>query len=50
MQIIETLKGRLQKQISTFKSNANHRKAPAGIGYLRARLETSIKFYNRYRI
>ena len=47
---IETLKGRLQKQISTFKSNANHRKAPAGIGDLRARLETSIKFYNRYRI
>lgn len=45
---IETLKGRLREQVSTFKSDANHRKSPAGIGYLRARLETSVKLYNRY--
>lgn len=47
---VDTLKRRLQTNIGTFKNNANHKKSPAGIGYLRSRLETSVKLYNRYRV
>lgn len=47
---IETLKRRLQENVSAFKNNANHKKSPAGIGYLRSRLEASVKLYNRYRL
>lgn len=47
---IETLKSCLQDRVSAFKNNANHRKSPAGIGYLRSRLEVSVKLYNRYRV
>lgn len=47
---VDTLKRRLKANIGTFKNNANHKKSPAGIGYLRSRLETSVKLYNRYRV
>ena len=47
---VDKLKRRLQANIGIFKNNANHKKSPAGIGYLRSRLETSVKLYNRYRV
>lgn len=47
---VDTLKRRLQANIGNFKNNANHKKSPAGIGYLRSRLETSVKLYYRYRV
>lgn len=47
---VDTLKRRLQTNIGIFKNNANHKKSPAGIGYLRSRLETSVKLYIRYRV
>lgn len=47
---VDTLKRRLQAKIGFFKNNANHKKSPAGIGYLRSRLETSVKLYIRYRV
>lgn len=47
---VDTLKRRLQANIGIFKNNANHRKSPAGLGYLRSRLETSVKLYSRYRV
>ncbi len=47
---IENLKRRLQNHVATFKSNVHHKKSPAGIGYLRSRLETSVKLYNTYSV
>ena len=47
---VDTLKRRLQAKIVFFKNNANHKKSPAGIGYLRSRLETSVKLYDKYRV
>lgn len=47
---VDTLKRRLQAKIGFFKNNANHKKSPAGIGYLRSRLETSVKLYDKYRV
>lgn len=47
---IDRLKARLRRRVEVFKQNVNHRKSPAGIGYLRERLDTSVKLYNTYKL
>ena len=47
---IDRLKVRLSRKVAEFKQNSNHRKSPAGIGYLRERLDTSVKLYNTYKL
>lgn len=44
----EELKNEIDAKIAVFKADASHTKAPSNLGYLRARIRSSIEIYEKY--
>ncbi len=44
----EDLKNEIDAKIADFKADASHTKAPSNLGYLRARIRSSIEIYEKY--
>lgn len=44
----EDLKSEIEIKIAVFKADSSHTKAPSNLGYLRARIRSSIEIYEKY--